>query len=79
MNSEEFLFWLITDKQLTERSSKDVISRLKRIVKLTQKPDIENIDYETFINSQIFLQQSMFIKSQLKRVFILYLEFGEEK
>ena len=33
------------------------------------------IDYETFINSKLFLTQTMFIKSQLKRAFTLYKEF----
>ena len=79
MDFEQFLSWLIDNKKLTDRSSKDVISRLKRILKLSNKLDIKDVNYDTFINSNAFLQQSMYVKSQLKRAFVLYLEFGEKK
>lgn len=79
MNFEQFLSWLIDNKKLTNRSSKDVVSRLKRILKLSNKHDIKDVSYDTFIKSNVFLQQSMYVKSQLKRAFILYLEFGDKK
>lgn len=75
----EFLNWLQKEKQISERSAKDVISRCKRISKLSNDTAIDNIDYDSFINSEAFLSQSMFIKSQLKRAFNLYREFKAHK
>lgn len=75
MNFEKFLSWLIDNKKLTDRSSKDVVSRLKRILKLSNKHDIKDVSYDTFIKSNVF----MYVKSQLKRAFILYLAFGDKK
>lgn len=75
MNKEDFLNWLLTSKNMSERSAKDVLSRCNRIIKLNNNTDINLIDYETFINSKLFLTQTMFIKSQLKRAFTLYKEF----
>ena len=75
MNKEDILNWLLTSKNMSERSAKDVLSRCNRIIKLNNNTDINLIDYETFINSKLFLTQTMFIKSQLKRAFTLYKEF----
>jgi len=79
MNFEDFLNWLLTSKKLSIRSAKDVISRCKRICKLTNVSELDKIDYATFTSSEIFLSQTMFIKSQLKRAFNLYIEFRTAK
>ena len=79
MDIEKFVNWLIVDKKLSKRSAKDVYSRLKRILKLSNESDITKVKYEELIQSPVFLQQSMFVKSQLKRAFSLYLEYGEKK
>ena len=34
MNYQEFLAWLETERQMSKRSAKDVVSRLKRVVGL---------------------------------------------
>lgn len=79
MDYECFLNWLIESKNLSNHSTKDVVSRCKRICKLNNNTKLNKIDYDNFIFSEIFSLQSMFIKSQLKRAFKLYLEFRSSK
>lgn len=79
MDFEDFLNWLLTSKKLLKRSAKDVISHCKRICKLNNVSELDQIDYETFLSSELFLSQTMFIKSQLKRAFNLYIEFRTSK
>jgi hypothetical protein len=67
MNTVDFINWLITSKNLSNRSAKDVVSRCKRISKLNNDTEIDKVNYEIFIKSEVFLSQTIFIKSQLKR------------
>ena len=79
MNTVDFINWLITSKKLSNRSAKDVVSRCKRISKLNNDTELDKVNYEIFINSEVFLSQTIFIKSQLKRAFNLYIEFRKSK
>ncbi|MBO4630025.1 MAG: hypothetical protein J5687_08755 [Treponema sp.] len=79
MESEAFISWLVINKKLSKRSAKDVYCRLKRIIKLSNVSNIESVKFDDFIKSNNFLQQTMFVKSQLKRAFYLYLEYGDKK
>lgn len=75
MDYNMFLDWLTTEKGLGSRSAHDVISRCRRILKLTGKNTIEDVTGEQLISSAAFQCCSMFIKSQLKRTMILSQEF----
>ncbi len=76
MDYDEFLEWLKKSKNLTNRSAKDVLSRCRRIEKMAKKNILE-IEYHIFLQSQDFHNQSMFVKSQLKRAFSLFKEFKD--
>mgnify|MGYP004711980779 CR=1 FL=1 len=82
MDYQYFYEWLKNDKGMSERSSKDVVSRLKRVIRMTGLTDINNIKPATIEQSKEYTQLSTFIKSQLKRSVVLYNEFkgqnGEE-
>ena len=76
MNYDSFLNWLLEEKSLSERSAKDVISRCKRICRILNINKIESSAIEKLNSNELFLQKSMFIKSQLRRAINLWLEFG---
>lgn len=82
MDYQNFYEWLKKDKGMSERSSKDVVSRLKRVIRMTGLTDINNTKPATIEQSKEYTQLSTFIKSQLKRSVVLYNEFkgqnGEE-
>lgn len=76
MNYDAFLSWLLTEKKMSQRAAKDVVSRCKRICKIL---NIEIINESTIANLNIsaeFEEKSMFIKSQLRRAVNLWVEFG---
>ena len=70
----EFQKWLL-DKGMTERSSRDVVSRVKRVLTLTNQTKVNEYTLEKLIESIEYQKCSVFIKSQLKRSVNLYLEF----
>ena len=75
MDSTRLLEWLTTEKELSIRSAKDVLSRCGRIYRMLEIDSIDNTTLEDLQNNEEFRASSMFIKSQLKRAATLCLEF----
>lgn len=70
----EFQKWLL-ENGMTERSSRDVVSRVKRVLTLTNQTKVNGYTLEKLIESNEYQKCSVFIRSQLKRSVNLYLEF----
>lgn len=73
---DEFIFWLLTQKQYSLRSANDVLSRIKRADRfhpIATRPDTRYI-FELERTSD-FSNLSAPVKSQLKRATVLYNEF----
>lgn len=75
MDSTRLLEWLMTEKKMSIRSAKDVISRCGRIYRMLDIDSIDSNTLENLQNNEEFRASSMFIKSQLKRTVTLCLEF----
>lgn len=75
MDSTRLLEWLMTEKKMSIRSAKDVISRCGRIYRMLYIGSIDGDTMDTLQNNEEFRASSMFIKSQLKRTVTLCLEF----
>ncbi len=77
MSYQEFYEWLKYNRGMGDRSSKDVISRLKRVVKISNlnSNNLEMITIESLESSKDYSCLSIYIKSQLKRAVVLYNEF----
>lgn len=76
---EEFKNWLCEQKNYTERSARDVCSRLKRVYLLLHK---ETIDKKTVDDLEIndeFKGLSMSVRSQLRKSVRLFLEYKNNK
>ena len=76
MDNIKFKTWLEKEKQFSNKSAKDVISRLNRIgtiIKLQDNISLNTIDLLN--NSNKFNSFGIQIKSQLKRAITLYVEF----
>lgn len=78
MNSTKLLEWLTSEKSMSIRSAKDVISRCSRVCKMLNISSIGSDTLENLQDNNIFEESSTFIKSQLKRAVALYLEFDSE-
>ena len=76
MNYDVFLEWLLTEKKMSRRAAKDVISRCKRICNMLRISEIKLSTIESLNLSKEFLEKSMFIKSQLRRACALWIEHG---
>lgn len=75
MDSTRLLEWLMTEKKMSIRSAKDVLSRCGRIYRMLDIVAIDDGTMDTLQNNEEFKASSMFIKSQLKRTVTLCLEF----
>lgn len=75
MDYQLFCEWLKEDKNMTERSARDVVSRCKRIQKITNTKDLNKCTESLLIECEDYSTYSSFIKSQLKRALALYYEF----
>lgn len=75
MDSTRLLEWLMTEKKMSIRSAKDVLSRCGRIYRMLDIDSIDSDTLENLQNNEDFRASSMFIKSQLKRAVTLCLEF----
>lgn len=73
-----FKQWLQDEKNMSIRSATDVVSRCKRINRITEKEDINDKTISILIEMESYDNMSSFIKSQLKRAATLYLEFSKE-
>lgn len=79
MDYSKFCDWLISDKRLSQRAAKDVVSRCKRISRMLNMDELGNDALELLCTDESFKESSMFIKSQLKRAIVLLHEFKEDK
>lgn len=77
MKRESFENWLINEKNMSTRAAKDVISRQKRVKKLTNTDTINDTTLDSLLSNEQYLNLSLFIKSQLKRATALVLEYQE--
>ncbi len=74
-----FKQWLQDERNMSIRSATDVISRCKRISRMTEKNDIDNNTVDMLIQMKSYDEMSSSIKSQLKRAATLYMEFVKEE
>lgn len=75
MDYQEFLAWLETERGMSIRSSKDVVSRLKRVVNMIGTDEIKKNSAEKLQECEAFNTCSVYIKSQLRRSVNLYFEY----
>lgn len=72
---EEFKIWLCEQKKYTERSARDVCSRLKRVCVLLGQENAENCNIDDLENNDDFKALTMSVRSQLRKSVKLFLEF----
>lgn len=77
MNYEGFLEWLKTEKNMSERSARDTVSRIKRALRIISGVSVDTMTLDKLNEAPEFLELSMFIKSQLRRAVTLYQEFAK--
>lgn len=77
MDYSSFLDWLITNKKMSQRAAKDVLSRCKRAGKIIKSDAINKKTIEQLNDSDEFNTKSMFIKSQLRRAVSLCCEYED--
>ena len=65
------------EKNMSNRSAKDVISRTKRVGKIIASQNITGKTLEELQSNPDYLRLSVFVKSQLKRATMLFLEYEE--
>lgn len=75
MDYSKFLNWLLTDKKLSMRSARDVVSRLKRCFIILNDEILPQNPVEDLVKKEEFEKCSMSVKSQLKRAITLYSEY----
>lgn len=75
MNYSEFLTWLLENKNMSIRSAKDVVSRLKRALLIIKCDELNNRSIHALNSEANFLDLSVSVKSQLRRAISLYIEF----
>ena len=78
MDYQEFLVWLETERKMSKRAAKDVVSRLKRVIGLMSCDALDSSSISKLNAIAEFDACSMFIKSQLRRSVALYLEFSSK-
>lgn len=75
-NKEPFLNWLLTQKNFSQRSANDVISRIKRADKICAINEIPDMRYIFELeHSTEFEQLSVNVRSQVKRAASLYCSY----
>ncbi len=75
MNYKEFLTWLKTEKNMSERSARDTVSRLRRVLRIVGENSVCDNTMMKLNRADEFVTFSMYIKSQLRRSVTLYQEF----
>lgn len=76
MNYHEFLTWLETERKMSTRSARDVVSRLRRVIGLLGSDSLDSTSVSKLNEVAAFNECSLFIKSQLRRSVNLYLEYS---
>jgi hypothetical protein len=79
MEYQEFLTWLENERAMSNRSERDVVSRLRRVVNLLGEEVIDEASVEKLNENSTFDDFSMYIKSQLRRSVKLYMEYSAQK
>lgn len=74
-----FKQWLQDEKNMSIRSATDVVSRCKRINRMTDTDKIDDKTVEILVETESYADMSSFIKSQLKRAATLYMEFCKKE
>ena len=74
----KFCDWLVEKKGMSQRSAKDVVSRLRRVSLILNKKEGKTISIDELNSATAFQECSMFIKSQLRRAVTLFTEFSTE-
>lgn len=72
---EEFKSWLCEQKNYTERSARDVCSRLKRVCLLLNKQNVDECKVDDLEINEEFKTLSMSVRSQLRKSVKLFLEY----
>lgn len=72
MDYENFLIWLQENKNMSNRSARDVVSRLKRAMLIINTYKVTNNSLESLNSNSEFKNLSMSVKSQLRRSITLY-------
>lgn len=79
--TSNFLEWLERETDITFKSRRDIVSRLKRVSNFINIDKVENDEEVRYLLSQNknFMALSIFVQSQLKRSIHLYLMFRSQK
>lgn len=75
MTTLSFKEWLIKEKNMSDRSARDVISRQKRIKKILNTNSFDAESLGLLVENELFSQLSICIRSQLKRTIFLSIEY----
>ncbi len=78
MDSTKLVEWLITEKRMSMRSAKDVLSRYGRVCKMLGVDVLGSTSLDELKTNEQFKESSVFIKSQLKRTVTLCQEFTSQ-
>ena len=73
---KEFIKWLEETKGFTHKSAQDSSSRLRRIIQVSRKSNVNRINSSDFENKEEFKNMSVSVRSQLRRTYNLYQEFS---
>ncbi len=77
MKLDEYHAWLEEVMSITKRGANDVVSRLRRAMKLLDVNTIDETTIDALIANLEFQSFNSVIKSQIKRAVSLYLEFSK--
>lgn len=75
MNEKDFLSWLQNENHMTIRSSRDVVSRVKRVFKLIDNNNVSLKTIDELNELDEFKKLTVTIKSQLRRSIVLYIDY----
>ena len=74
---EEFKIWLCNNKKYTERSARDVCSRLKRVCIILGQENVENCNIDDLESNEDFKELTMSVRSQLRKSVRLFFEYKD--
>lgn len=73
-----FLAWLVSEKEYSERASRDVQSRLKRALRFSGQESVTDKTLVLIEENDAFQALSMSVKSQMRRAIRLQQEFNSK-
>lgn len=76
MDYANFCEWLMSEKAMSQRSARDVVSRLKRVESIIAN-ESDDLSLDALNSAPTFNDCTMFIKSQLRRTVTLYNEYNK--